>query len=204
MKLSNPSDKYSGSITTRVRSRGVTLVELMVSMGILAVVAGGVMASMLYSQRLAQSNLAQSYAAITAQSIIEQLVRLPADTLTDETTTGAEILIPYVTSSNNTSLERISVPWSTDDDVFTDIGPAENPTQGILVDAAYIPAGNKIRPERYMRFRVNLERTVEAAEHRVSIVLRYQWEVPDRRADDGAPVYLSGILTTVRSTAVSF
>jgi hypothetical protein len=176
----------------------------MISIGIFGLVAGGVMASMLYSQRLAESNLAQSYAGITGQSIIEQIVRLPADTLTDETATGVEILIPFVTTGNNTSLERISVPWSTSDDTFTEIGPDGDPTKGILVDAAYIPASQQIRPERHMRFRVNLQRTIERSDHRVGLVLRYQWEVPDRKGTGGTPVFLSGILTTVRSTAVSF
>lgn len=187
-----------------VAQHGVTLVELMISMGIMAIVAGGVMANMLYSQRLAESNLAQSYATITAQSIIEQVVRLPAETLKNEAITGATILIPFVTESNKTKMERISVPWSASDSEFTDIGPDADPSQGILVDAAYIPAGQQIRPERYMRFRVNLQRTIEESEHRIGIVLRYQWVVPDRRGTGGAPVFLENTLTTFRSTAVSF
>jgi len=173
-------------------------------MGILSIVAGGVMSSVLYSQKLAESNLAQSYASLTAQSVIEQIVRLPADTLTDAGATSVTVLIPFVTSSNKTSMSRIPIPWSTEEDEFTDVGPIDDPTEGILVDAAYIPSGQIIRPERYMRFRVNLQRTVETSEHRVTIVLRYQWAAPEQRGSGGTPVFLSGILTTVRSTAVSF
>lgn len=170
----------------------------------MAIVAGGIMSSLLYSQRLSESNLSQSYAAITAQSIIEQIVRLPADTLKNESITGVTILIPFVTDFNKTEMERISVPWSASETEFTEIGPEEDPSIGILLDAAYIAEGHQIRPDRYMRFRVNLQRTVEESEHRIGIVLRYQWAVPDQRGPGGAPVFLENTLTTFRSTAVSF
>lgn len=173
-------------------------------MGILVIAAGGVLSSMLYSQKLAQSNLSQSYAELTAQSIIEQVVRLPADILGDNSAPGVPVLIPFVTTGNNTVLERVTIPWATDEDDFVDFGSATNPSRGILVDAAYIPDGHVIRPERYMRMRVNLSRINEPAEHRITIVLRFQWEVPDRKNADGTPVFLGSQLTTVRSTAVSF
>jgi len=176
----------------------------MVSLGILGIVAGGILSALLYSQRIAASNLDQSYAAITAQSIIEQIVRQPVERLRQEGLAGIDIFMPFVEPDNSTSLRRTLIPFSDDPTVFTDIGPEGNAALGILVDAAYQANGNIIRPERYMPFRVNLSRQVEATESRVSFVLRYQWAVPDRKGADQTPIYLSGILTSFRSTAVSF
>ncbi|MGH8021650.1 MAG: hypothetical protein ACREIA_25870, partial [Opitutaceae bacterium] len=82
-----------------------------------------------------------------------------------------------------------------------DIGTS---SAGILTDAAYIADSNTIRTQRFMPMQVNLERTVEETDNRVRITLRYRWAIPDRKAADGSPIYLSGELRTIRSTALRF
>lgn len=181
----------------------MTLIEAVVSLSLLTVIAGSVVSGLTFSRKMAESNLAQSYAQMTAQSIVEQIVRVPTAILEDTTETGVRILIPFVTTDNTVTMEDVEIPWATTE-AYSDLGPAEDPTLGVLVDAAYIANGNVIRPTRYMKMRVNLQRIVEATEARTTIQLRYQWEIPDRKASDGSPIYLSGELRTVRSKAVSF
>lgn len=179
----------------------MTLVEIMVSFGIFAIVAGGVIASLLHTQRLAASNLSQTYAHATAQSIIEEIIRLPPAILADPAETEVAIRVASLTSTNRTALDEFSLPWATTSTDFTAIGST---AEGVLMDAAYIESSNIIRPERYMLMRLNLQREIESADHRVRIVLRYQWAVPDRKSSDGSPLYLSGEIRTFRSMALRF
>lgn len=182
------------------RKSGMTLVEVMVSVFIFAIAAGAVLASFLMTRKIAISNLAESFAQTTAQSIIEQIIRVSPTILADATQTEVEIKLPTLTSENYTSMPSYTLPWASDATTFTDIGS----TNGILVDAAYIAASNTIHPERYMKMKVNLQRTIESSDNRVRIVLRYQWEIPDRKKADGTPIYLTGEIRTVRSMALRF
>jgi prepilin-type N-terminal cleavage/methylation domain-containing protein len=205
-------NRESAALGVRRRNRfcasargGFSLIEVVVAMFILVLVAAPVVAAVLQSQRLAVSNLAQSYAEVTAQSIIEQLVAQPYTILTDGDAGSIAIKLPGLDSANRTTMDDFLIPWADNDTDFTDLGTPD-PSQGILVDAAYIRESNTIRPERFMPMRVNLRREMAGAEteHRVIITLRYQWAVPDRRGPGGAPVFLSGAHRTVRSSATSF
>ncbi len=184
----------------RFGGRGFSLVEVMIAFGLFTLVAGGVLACFIHSEKNARSNLARAYAEMTAQSLIEQIVRLPTSTLMNTTETEVEIILTTLTSTNRTTMDPFLIPWSTDSTTFTQLGGSG----GILLDAAYIESSNIIRPERYMRMRVNLERTINSGDGRVAVTLRYQWEIPDRRSSTGTGIYLSDEIRTVRSTVASF
>ena len=181
----------------------MTLVEAVIALMIFGVMAGGVVSGLIFSRKHAENNLAQSYAQITAQSIIEQIVRVPTSILEDAAQSGVRILIPFVTDDNTVTMQDIQIPWTTSD-LFTDVGPEDDPSRGVLVDVAYIAEGNTIRPMRYMKLRVNLQRFVDTADSRTTIRLRYEYEIPDRKGPDGEPLFQSGELRTVRSRAESF
>jgi hypothetical protein len=178
----------------------MTLVEVMVAFSIFTLVAGGLLACMLQAEKSARSNLARAYAETTAQSIMEQIVRVPTSTLMNSTQTTVDVLLASLTSTNQTVMEEVQVPWSSDATTFTALGGS----QGILTDAAYIAATNKVRPERYMKMRINLQRTVNTSDSRVAVVLRYQWEIPDRKSSGGSGIYLTDEIRTVRSSVSSF
>lgn len=180
---------------------GMTLLEIMVSMFLFAIMATAMLAAFLHTRKLAVSNLSQSFAQTTAQSIIEQIIRVPPSVLADTNQTAVEIRLPALTATNLTTMPAYSIPWAATATDFTEIGTAG---KGLLTDAAYIASSNTIRPEDYMHMRVNLQRTVEATENRVRIALRYEWELPDRRRADGTPLYLSGEIRTMRSMALRF
>jgi prepilin-type N-terminal cleavage/methylation domain-containing protein len=189
----------------RGRSPGFSLIEIIISMLILSMVATGVIAALTQSHKLAESNLAQAFAEVTAQSIVEQLVAQPYAVLTDPAATHMLIKLPGLDASNRTTMDDFQLPWAANDTTFTAIGTPDT-SKGILVDAAYIRESNTIRPERYLPMRMNLRREISssATERRVLLTLRYQWAVPDRRSSSGTPIYLSGELRTVRSSAASF
>ena len=179
----------------------MTLVEIMVSFGIFALLASAVMAGLVQSNKISLSNLSQSYAQAVAQSVVEEVVRTSPTLLADSAESSINIKVAQLTSSNSTSIEDFSLPWAANDTTFTSIGTT---SKGILTDAAYVASSNTIRPERFMKMNLNLRRDVENSSNRIRITLRYQWEVPDRRKRDGTPLYLSGEIRTVRSTALRF
>jgi len=180
------------------------LPEVMISAGILSIVACGIVQGIITSRRIAENNLAHSYAAATAQSIIEQVSRIPAEELLDADATGIQVIVPVLTSQNTTSMRRMTLPWASDPSSYIPIGDPDDPDAGLLVDAAYIAEEQRIRPERHMPFRINLQREIHEADSRVALVLRYQWAQPTRRTENGSQVFLNGVLTTMRSTMVSF
>jgi type II secretory pathway pseudopilin PulG len=179
----------------------MTLVEVMVSFGIFAFAATGVVSGILQVQRLSLGNLAQSYAHTTAQSVMEELVRMPPSRLADAAQTSVAIKLPTLTTANKTTFVDFELPWSSDATTFTNLG---SNSAGVLTDAAYIADSNTIRPDRYLPMRVNLQRTIENDTNRVLVVVRYQWQIPDRKTSSGAPIFLSGELRTVRSFALRF
>ena len=183
---------------------GFSLIEIIVAMFILAMMAFGTGAALLQSRKLAESNLAQAFAEVTAQSIIEQLVAQPYAVLADTARPNVVIKLPGLNSSNRTTMDNFNLPWAASDSAFTAIG-APDPAKGILVDAAYIRSSNTIRAERFMPMRINLRREISASstERRLLLTLRYEWAVPDRRGNSGV-IYLSGVTRTVRSSASSF
>ncbi|BET68110.1 hypothetical protein ASA1KI_30280 [Opitutales bacterium ASA1] len=179
----------------------MTLVEVMVSFGIFAFAATGVVSGILQVQKLSLGNLAQSYAHSTAQSVMEELIRMPPARLADATQASVAIKLPTLTSANTTTFVDFELPWASDATTFTNLG---SNSAGVLTDAAYIADSNTIRPDRYLPMRMNLQRTIETDNNRVLVVVRYQWQIPDRKTSSGASIFLSGELRTVRSFALRF
>lgn len=178
----------------------MTLVELMVSATLFTLVAGGVISCFIQAMKYSESNLAQTYAQQVAQSIVEQVISVPPGLLFDPDQTQIQITLPSLNSSNYTSMPDIVVPWAADSTTFTEIGPS---AQGVLADAAYVASSRIIRPQRYLRMRINLQRELELSENRMKVVLRYQWAMPDRLGAP-APQFLNGEIRTIRSMALRF
>jgi type II secretory pathway pseudopilin PulG len=179
----------------------LTLVEVMVSVGLFAILASSLLAGFLFTRRASENNLAQGYAHSTAQSVVEQIVCVSPTFLTSATETGVEIKMPVLNTANFTTMPSFTLPWATDSSTFTEVLTSP---EGVLVDAAYIAASQTIRPERYMPIEFNLQRVIPDDLSRVHIVLRYRWQIPDRRNTDGTPIWLSGELRTIRSKALRF
>jgi type II secretory pathway pseudopilin PulG len=179
----------------------MTLVEVMVSIAIFAVMASSLLAGFLFSLRLSENNLAQAYANSTAQSVVEQIVCVSPALLTSSTEAGVEIKVPVLNDSNYTTMPAFTLPWATDDTTYTTVLTSP---QGVLADAAYVAASQTIRPERYLPIEFNLQRTIQSDLTSVHILLRYRWQIPDRRNADGTPIWLSGELRTIRSKALRF
>jgi hypothetical protein len=178
----------------------MTLVELMVAATLFTAVATGVASCFIQALKYSESNLAQSYAHQVAQSILEQVISVPPTLLFDTAETSVVINLPDLNDDNHTSMPQISLPWAADASTYTEVGPD---AAGILADAAYVASNNTIRPEKYLPMRINLQREIDTNEHRVRIVLRYQWAAPDRLGA-ATPQYLSGEIRTVRSKALRF
>ena len=195
-----PGRQCSRSVRSDPARRGMTLVELMVAATLFTVVATGVTSCFIQALKYSESNLAQGYANQVAQSILEQVISVPPNALFDSAESSVTINLPDLNDANHTTMPQISLPWAADATTFTEIGPDAD---GILTDAAYVADSNVIRPDRYLRMRVNLQREIESTEHRVKIVLRYQWAAPDRLGAT-APKYLSGEIRTIRSKALRF
>lgn len=173
----------------------------MISVGLFAILASSLLAGFLFTRRLSENNLAQGYAHSTAQSIVEQIVCVSPTLLASASETGVEIKMPVLNASNYTTMPAFTLPWAADDSTFTTVLTSP---EGVLVDAAYIASSHTIRPERYMPIEFNLQRVIPDDLTRVHIVLRYRWQIPDRRNADGSPIWLSGELRTIRSKALRF
>ena len=180
---------------------GLTLLEVMASMAIFAFSAGGIIAGLMHARRISEDNLAQTVAQAVGQGIIEQVVSVHPSRLSDTGETTVQIKLPELTDTNYTSMPFYTIPWATSDTAYTQIGTQN---VGMLIDAAYISERNEIRPERYLRMEINLQREVRAADNRIHLVLRYRWAVPSKTLVSGAPVYRNGEIRTIRSTALRF
>jgi prepilin-type N-terminal cleavage/methylation domain-containing protein len=190
----NSTGRYSNT-------SGMTMVELMVTVVLFALFASGLLAGFIQTRKISESNLYEVSAQTIAQSIMEQIVRIPPSMLADSTLTSVTIKLPSLTSDNRTSLADFSLPWAGDSTTYTAIG---NTAQGVLIDAEYKSSTATIRPSRYMLMRINMQRTIENTENRIRVVVRYQWETPERKNSDGSVIYRSGEMRTVRSNALRF
>jgi len=66
-------------------------------------------------------------------------------------------------------------------------------------------AGVLIRPRRYMKMGVNLARSIDSSGSMVAITLKYQWEVPNKKASNGIdPVYLTREIRFVKSNMPTY
>jgi type II secretory pathway pseudopilin PulG len=76
----------------------MTLAEVMISVGLFAVVASALLSGLLFTRRLSKNSLAQSHAHSTVQSVVEQIVCNAPQLLANATETGIEIKMPVPTT----------------------------------------------------------------------------------------------------------
>ena len=181
----------------RSSASGVTLAELMVAMSILTLVALGILTSMVQLRKQGEVIIYQILAQATAEGLMEQIRRSSYIDLSDVTNhPPVELMFISANADNRANVETIMQRWHTDATTFDEVGalsdPADpaSPLLGVLMDVDYTDAsGNLIRRRRYMKMKINLTHTVNANKDAVQIVLRYQWQVPDRKGADGTGVY---------------
>jgi hypothetical protein len=167
--------------------------------------------ALIQTRKMSEDNVAQATAAVIAQGIIEQVQLNPYASISD--TVGSPNLELKFTGSNINnlaSIQQYNLPWATDSTTFTEIGARVDPEDpssailGVLLDLDYKAGTTVIRPGRYMKMRVNMQRTVHAGDDNVEIVLTYQWQPPSRNHGTSGGVYLTRELRTIRSQAPSY
>lgn len=181
----------------RYSERGVTLVETMVAIMILTVFSLGIATSLVQLRKQGEVGIYQILAQSTAEGLMEQVRRSSFSDLSDMTgNPPVELMFINANTDNRANVETLSLDWLTDDTTFIEVGALSDPDDpdseklGVLMDVDYEDAsGNIIRRRRYMKMRINLTRSLNATVDAVQIVLRYQWQVPDRKGSDGTGVY---------------
>ena len=74
---------------------------------------------------------------------------------------------------------------------------------GILIDLDYKSGATVLRPARYMKMRVNLQRNVHTIDDNVEIILTYSWQPPTGNGAAAAR-YITREIRTIRSQAPSY
>ena len=198
------------------RTRAMTLLEVMVSFTIFTMIAMGTLAAVIQTRRMSEDNVAQSTATVVAEGILEQ-VQLPTwSSLTDPTLTDLtkpnylNLALLFSSSSNNNlaSINNISLPWNsaTPQPVGAFVIPTDTTSTylGVLMDVPYMNGATVIRPARYMKMQVTINRVVQTNNDFIQVVLTYSWQPPSRNLGSGTPVWLTRELRTVRSQASSY
>lgn len=187
-------------------TRGVSLVEVMVAFGLFAILATGIAATLITTRKAAESDIYQAEAQTVAQTIMEQVMLIPYNTLSIATSPPpVELRFMAATSTGNTEVQTFALAWAANDTTYTPVGEVQGGvTQGILLDVDYINSGQKLRQKRYMDFRVNLRKDVDNSSGKVAVILNYRWAVPDRRNSSGGRVYITKQIRTVRSETSSY
>lgn len=177
----------------------VTLVEMTVAIAILTIMSLGILTSLIQLRRQGEVIIYQILAQATAEGLVEQIRRASYADLSDVTTNpDVELMFVNATAANRVSVETQMQRWHSDDTTYDDIGALSDPSDpdsaklGVLMDVDYTDANGKIiRRRRYMKMKINLTHSLNANKDAVQIVLRYQWEVPDRKGSNGTEVYYS-------------
>lgn len=185
----------------------MTLLEVVISSFLFTLMAVSILTALVQSRKMAENNVAQTTAAVIAQGIMEQVQLVGYTPLTTDATLPISFTGP---STNNLSaIQNFDLPWASDSTTFTDIGshadPADlsTPIVGILVDMPYINGSTVIRPARYMKMKVNLQRTLHATDDNVEIVLTYGWQPPSGNGVSSSR-YITREIRTIRSQAPSY
>jgi len=212
---------------------GTTLVETMCALILFVVVAVGISASLIQIRKMSENDMSQTVAQTVAEGIIEQIQRMSFADLSDTTANVASMpddfpndnnheanwcCVPLkfigVANDNHAAVQNFSLYWATNTTAtpFTQIGEREDPNvltsaiRGIVLDVEFQDsAGVLIRPRRYMKMGVNLARSIDSSGSMVAITLKYQWEVPNKKASNGIdPVYLTREIRFVKSNMPTY
>lgn len=187
----------------------------MVAFAVFTIMALGVLAAMVQIRKMSESNVAQATAEAIAQGIIEQVHLLSYTTIatTDVADPSYSATLPLkfvgATSGNLASVQTFNLTWAPDATTFSAIGERVDPTDpasavlGILLDMDYRSGATVLRPKRYMQMRVNLQRTPDAANDNVKILLTFRWSPPGRTGASASD-FITREIRTVRSQAQSY
>ncbi len=186
---------------------GMTLVEVLVAFTLFMIMAMGILAAMVQTRKISENNAAQAIAVSIAQGIIEQVQLIGYTNLTND----ANLPLKFTgqTGANLAGLQQFSLPWAADATTFTDIGALTDPTNpasailGVMLDFDYRNGATVVRPARYMKMRVNLQRTLHTVDDNVEIILTYSWQLPTGNGS-ATGRYLTREIRTIRSQAPSF
>jgi type II secretory pathway pseudopilin PulG len=206
MTRSNPKPmRVSG------KTAGLSLIEVMVAFTLFSIMALGSLTALLQTRKMSEDNVAQATAAVIAQGIIEQVHLNPYSAISDTATSpNLELKFTGANTNNLASIQQYDLPWHTDTTTFTEIGARVDPEDvtstilGVLLDLDYKVGETVVRPGRYMKMRVNIQRTVHSGDDNVEIIVTYQWQPPSRNTMSTDNVYLTRELRTIRSQAPSY
>jgi hypothetical protein len=185
----------------------MSLLEVAIGSFLFTMMAVSILTALLQSRKMAENNVAQITAAAIAQSIMEQVQLLNYSTLTTNTIISLSFIGPD--SSNQTVVQNFDLSWAPDSTTFTPIGSRADPTDplspiiGVLIDLAYKNGATVIRPARYMRMNVNLQRNIHTVDDNVEVILTYSWQPPSGNGATSSR-YITREIRTIRSQAPSY
>lgn len=171
-------------------SRGFTLVETAVSLGVFTVVCVGIFAVVLQIRRVAENNVYENTALTMAQGYIEQLRSLPYNDLVSVSTVGSATL--RLLSANGSGAQLTDTSGG-------DLNDNEWTSETVRLDRD--AAGNDTQPMVF-RLLVNLtdlSTLTTAGARGVEISLSYEFTLPDGRGKT-----VRRTLRTVRSVVPSY
>ena len=86
----------------RALNKAFTLVEIMIATFLFAIVAGGITAMVVQSQKIAQTNVIKNVAYATAESYLEQIKELPRSMIESALANPSTVPLPVTTISTST------------------------------------------------------------------------------------------------------
>ena len=185
----------------------MSLIEVMISMGLVTILVLGAIGGMLQVRKMSDGNAFQAAAEAVAQGIIERIQVTGYTSVATDATLPLEFMA--YNSSNLCTVQTFDLTWAANATTFTDIGEMINPAnpsagvRGILVDMEFRNGSTVVRPRKYMNMRVNLQRTLHANDDNVEILLTYSWQ-PPLYALVGGTKFVTREIRTVRSEANSY
>lgn len=203
-KNSHPGCRWKNR---RMSESGMSLVELMVAFSMFTIMALGALTALIQTRKMSENNVAQATAAVIAQGIIEQIHLSGYANIADDATLPLNFTGP--SSGNLSEIQLFDLTWAANATTFTDIGTRANsadptsPILGVLIDLDYKNGSTVIRPRRYMKMQVNLQRNVHTADDNIEIILTYRWQPPSGNGATTTP-YITRELRTIRSQAPSY
>lgn len=200
------------------RTRGMTLVELMIATTILALVVVGVLGSLLHSRRLSEGSISQNSAVAIVQGYIEQMKSMPFNELpytevlsdgTVSTVSGVNTAVPLYevpTRLNGATLDSLKISTSTAFPALSTIGITAGTATDVLDNVKTIDVN--MTPESTLDdLRLNLRvwvkdvssEAINATQVR-SITIHYAWQVNE---GNRSRVH-RGSVRTIRSSVPTF
>jgi len=157
------SSAYTGS--REVRSRGMTLAEIVIAMAVFSLIAGGIVGLSIQSRRMAESAIRENTAATVTQGYLEQIKSIEYSALVDAIADPGNVAIGTKTDQD------------TNDPIMLNVKNQKT----LIINTA--PDGT---PNRFMRFWITPTATDLAGTGRraVTFTAQFEWEGNDRGVGD--------------------